>query len=128
MNESDRRTERRSNRLCRALQRIGLRPADSVAVLCCEDHAADADTAVLAARKAGASTLVLGVRERGGLEARTRAAGVRFVLACPEGAELWSSCSYPAIVVADAPGTYWWPAIENRESDAPISCTSRVSA
>lgn len=128
MSDPDRRTERRSNRLCRALQRIGLGPADRVAVLCCGDHAADADTAVLAVHKAGASALVLGVRDREGVEARTRAAGVRYVLACADGAELWSRCSYPAIVVADAPGTYWWPAIENRESDAPISCRSRVSA
>ena len=100
--------DRRSNRLARALGALGVSDGDRVAVACCEEHHLDRDVAIAAVTKAGAVPVAVD----GG--------GVRAVLACAEGMEWWRRTGARAIVIADAPGTVWWKALELRHPPTPL--------
>src|SRR5205807_3957706 len=53
--------ERRSNRLARALARVGVEPRSRVGLVCCDDHAHDRAVGWLALRKLGAGAVVVPV-------------------------------------------------------------------
>lgn len=123
------RLEQRSIRLARALARLGLGPGHKVAVLCCPVHQSDRRVAEQAAPKAGAE--VHSVDPTSGrplVSRRLEGMRFRFVLACPEGVAVYHALGMLGTLVADAPNALWWPAIEGRENDIPLTQTGGLRA
>ena len=112
--------ERRSNRLARAVHRLGVAPGDVVAIVCCDD--VDRAVAELAVGKVGATAVVADCHsapdEFAELHARL---GVRAVLACGEGVELWRASRVGGLILGDGEGVPWWRLAELRESAEPLT-------
>ena len=102
--------EDRSNRLARALQRFAA--AGPIAVVCCPDHAFDAEVATAAAGKIGASSQRMDPAD---LAPAPHVVPARIVLACAEGAGAWRRAGLAGVVIADAPHELWWKVLEARE-------------
>lgn len=108
--------DERSDRLARALRRIGLVPGNKIAIVCCDLHSEDARAAVYAATKNQSRYVEIQTdADLDELCAVFEQEPIRFILACAEGADLWNKHSLPGVLIADAPGGYWWRALELRE-------------
>jgi hypothetical protein len=105
--------EDRSNRLARALRRFAA--AGPIAVVCCPDHAFDAEVATAAVLKVGGSSHRMDPTE---VVPEVQAAPPRIVLACAEGAGAWRRAGLAGLMIADAPNELWWKVLEARESPA----------
>jgi acyl-coenzyme A synthetase/AMP-(fatty) acid ligase len=114
-------TDRRSNRLGRGLQSLGVGPGDRVVVLCCAEHATDCSVGALAAGKAGASATCIPVASPVA-ELRRRLLEIRpaLILACREGVAAWRETGVACQVVGDETGVTWWKLLEVRHSPAPF--------
>jgi acyl-CoA synthetase (AMP-forming)/AMP-acid ligase II len=111
--------DRRSNRLARALLRLGVQPGERIAVVTCDAHAPDAVVGMLATTRADAAPLPLAPDP-------TALAGVdgRVVLACAEGVAACRRAGVRGVLVGDGEGVEWWKALELRSSAAPLTRTS----
>ena len=112
--------ERRSNRLARAVQRLGIAAGDVVAIVCCDP--VDREVAEAAVAKVGATAVVADchatAEEFAELHSRL---GVRAVLACGEGVELWRASRVGGLILGDGQGVPWWRLAELRESADPLT-------
>ena len=113
--------ERRSNRLARALARLGIEPRARVALVCCDDHAVERDVGWLALRKLGAGAVVIPVdASPAALRRLPAAARTLVVLACAHGVAAWQAARLPGVIVGDDVGVLWWRALEAHESPEPF--------
>jgi non-ribosomal peptide synthetase component F len=113
--------EVRSNRLARALVRLGVR-GQAVFVLCCAHHGTDHAVALAAIRKADARAVALAPEEWAPTSIRAAAEEQRpsMTLACAEGLEAWRASGSRGRVVADGLGVLWWRIVELRETGDPV--------
>jgi hypothetical protein len=112
--ESSELLEHRSDRLASALRRLLV--SGRVAVVCCPDHAFDADVATRAALKIGADPQRMDPAD---LATRGPVEPPAVVLACAEGAGAWRDAGLTGRVIADAPNAIWWKVLEARASLDP---------
>lgn len=111
--------DRRSNRLARAVRRLGVLEGETVAVVVCEEG--ERAVAVEGARKAGARVVVIPcATPPEAFAARHRAEGARAVVACAEGVELWRASRVGGLILGDGEGVPWWKLAELRESAEPL--------
>lgn len=112
--------DRRSNRLARALQRLGVRKGEVVAVVCCEED--EREVARASAVKAGARPVIVSCGTAPQQFASLhRHLNVRVVVACAEGVELWRSAGVAGLILGEGEGIRWWKLAELRESAAPLT-------
>lgn len=119
--------ERRSNRLARALTRLGVDPGDRVALRCSNFRGVDYAVAYFAIQKAGGAVVPINPR----LTAHEAAgiidhAGARVVLGegGPIVSEIIAAATLPIVTVADgAAGSQSWEQLEAAESDEAIQAS-----
>ena len=111
--------DRRSNRLARAVRRLGVLEGDAVAVVVCDTG--ERNVAVAAVRKVGARVVAIPCDTLPDEFARRyRAEGVKAVVACAEGVELWRAARVGGLILGDGEGVPWWKVAELRESAEPL--------
>lgn len=111
--------DRRSNRLARAVRRLGVLEGETVAVVVCDDD--ERSVAVAAAQKAGARVVVIScATQPEQFAARYRAELVKAVIACEEGVEVWRASRVGGLILGDGEGVPWWKLAELRESAEPL--------
>lgn len=111
--------DRRSNRLARAVRRLGVLEGETVAVVVCDD--AEREVATTGARKAGARVVVVPCDTAPEAFAeRYRAEQVRAVVACADGVVLWRAARVGGLILGDGEGVPWWKLAELRESAEPL--------
>jgi acyl-CoA synthetase (AMP-forming)/AMP-acid ligase II len=111
--------DRRSNRLARAIRRLGVLEGEAVAVVVCDE--AEQAVATAGATKAGARVLVVPCDTPAeDFAALHRREDVRAVVACAEGVEVWRSARVGGLILGDGEGVPWWKLAELRESAEPL--------
>jgi len=117
--------ERRSNRLARALHRLGVEAGGRVGIVCCDDHATELAVGRLAVHKAGARAVLVPADAGAALTRLPRLARTPVILACAEGVAAWRAARLPGVLIGDDTGVIWWRAIEGLESPEPFDITPR---
>ena len=119
--------ERRSNRLARALLRLGVEPGSRVGIVCCDDHLIDRAVGRRAVHKAGAGAVIAPATAGAALARLPRLARTPVVLACADGVAAWRAARLPGVLVGDDTGVLWWRALEGLESPDPFDITPRAA-
>ena len=124
--------ERRSNRLARALTRLGVEVDDFVVAYLCAGHRTEREVARLASRKLGARLRDVLVPPDAGKATEVAALFAeprpKIILTCEDGNTALERAGVHALVVGDGPGVRWWPALEGRESDQPLDFALPLAA
>ena len=108
---------RRAVRLAAGLRAIGVLPGTALAILVCDDHAADRAVGALAAQILGVSVTVCAVDlPVDALSECLQSSRHAVLLACAEGVEAWRKTGVPLRVVGDGPGVLWWRALELQQA------------
>lgn len=111
--------DRRSNRLARAVRRLGVVEGEAVAVVVCD--ADEREVATAAAAKAGARVVVVACdTPPAEFAAQHRREEVKAVVACADGVELWRAARVGGLILGDGEGVPWWKLAELRESAEPL--------
>ena len=111
--------DRRSNRLARAVRRLGVLEGETVAVVVCDDG--EREVAIAGATKAGARVVVIPCdTDAADFAARHGAEGAKAVVACADGVELWRAARVGGLILGDGEGVPWWKLAELRESAEPL--------
>ena len=111
--------DRRSNRLARAVRRLGVLEGETVAVVVCDQE--ERSVAVAGATKAGARVLVVPCDTAAAdFAVRHRAEAVKAVVACADGVEVWREARVGGLILGDGEGVPWWKLAELRESAEPL--------
>ena len=124
--------ERRSNRLARALMRLGVEADDSVIAYLCAGHGTEREVARLASRKLGARLRDVLVPSDAGkaMEVASQFAvpKPKLILTCEDGNTALERAGVHTLVVGDGPGVRWWRALEGREADHPLGFALALAA
>jgi acyl-coenzyme A synthetase/AMP-(fatty) acid ligase len=111
--------DRRSNRLARAVRRLGVLEGETVAVVVCDED--EREVATTGAAKAGARVVVVPCdTPPADFADRYRREDVKGVVACADGVELWRAARVGGLILGDGEGVPWWKLAELRESAEPL--------
>ncbi|MDQ1396780.1 MAG: hypothetical protein QOG64_2039 [Acidimicrobiaceae bacterium] len=112
--------DRRSNRLARALDRLGVARGSRLVVYVRDVHGIDAEVAVAASWKLHLQCTVVEVPADADEATRMARAMARrppdAILACELGLRALREAKVHTLVVGDGEGVYWWRAVEAKES------------
>jgi hypothetical protein len=120
--------ERRSNRLARALRRLGVTTGATVHALLDDPDGIDGQVALVAARKIGAEISMRAVpSEEGKAIAVATTLPVKtldVIIASEAGVRALQAANVCGVILGDGPGVRWWRAAEARESAEPLEGVS----
>jgi hypothetical protein len=111
--------EQRSNRLARALRRMGVKEGQTAAVVMCNDTWRL--VALAAISKLGMTPVDYSCRISPVEYAISyRASGAVVTLACRDGSQMWLASGVGGLILGNGEGVRWWKLAELRESPDPL--------